>query len=333
MNNPTISVIVPVYKVEAYLQECIDSILAQTFQDFELILVNDGSPDSCGEICERNAAKDTRIRVIHQKNQGVTRARANGVAAASGEFINFVDGDDTLPPDSLSTLMAPVNNDIDIIIGNHQRAPSWHICQIGCMSAEKYKQRAITLKGLLGSPCSKLYRKHLFNNEVFDIPPCVKRGEDAIMNIHIAYRLKKQAYQTGAIVYHYRNNSESAVNTLTSPKFMAIYQEYRLKAITDEDRERYLPLGLADSLMAYWISATHRSIWLPASTRAAHRYLVSIMKYSSIKFDFLNKALFRSYNPICRATIRGIQKLLGFFKKLKRFGANYLGKNKQKSGV
>ncbi len=328
MNSPTISVIVPVYKVEAYLQECIDSILSQTFRDFELILVNDGSPDTCGEICERNAARDERIRVIHQENQGVTRARANGVAAAKGEFINFVDGDDTLPPDSLSTLMAPVNDDIDIIIGNHQRAPASRICQIGCMSAEEYKQRAITLKGLHGSPCSKLYRRTLFDKDVFDIPPCVKFGEDTIMNIHIAYRLKKQAYQTGAIVYNYRYNTESAVNTLTIPKYMAPYQEYRLKAITPEDRERYLPLGFADSLIKSWNFAFHRCIWLPASARAQHRYLVSILKYSSIKFDFLNEALLRSYNPICRATIRCIQKMLGFFRKLKRFVAQCVGKNK-----
>lgn len=325
MSSPTISVIVPIYKVEAYLQECIDSILSQTFRDFELILVNDGSPDACGEICERNAAKDERIRVIHQENQGVTRARAHGVAAARGEFINFVDGDDTLPPDSLSTLMAPVTNDIDIIIGNHQRALSSQICQIGCMSAEKYKQRAITLKGLSGGPWAKLYRKKLFEKDVFDIPPCVKCGEDTIMNINIAYRLKKQAYQTGAIVYNYRYNSESAVNTLFIPKYMALYQQYRLKAITSEDRERYLPLGLADSLIEYWNAASHRCIWLPASTREAHRYLVSIMKYSSIRFGFLNKAFFRSFNPICRAMIRGIQKMISCLRKLKRLTTKKAG--------
>ena len=78
MTNPSISVVVPVYRVEPYLQECIDSILAQSFSDFELILVNDGSPDSCGAICDQNAARDSRIRVHHQKNQGVTRARAKG---------------------------------------------------------------------------------------------------------------------------------------------------------------------------------------------------------------------------------------------------------------
>ena len=93
MNPAFISVIVPVYTVEAFLQECIDSILAQTFTDFELILVDDGSPDNCGAICDANAARDSRIRVIHQKNQGVTRARISmDKGAALGENVIFAVG-------------------------------------------------------------------------------------------------------------------------------------------------------------------------------------------------------------------------------------------------
>ena len=84
-NAPELSVIVPVYKVEAYLQECIDSILDQTFPDFELILIDDGSPDRCPEICDEAARKDPRIRVIHQKNGGVSAARNTGLNAARGE--------------------------------------------------------------------------------------------------------------------------------------------------------------------------------------------------------------------------------------------------------
>ena len=91
---PKISVIVPVYKVEAYLQECVDSILAQTFEDFELILVDDGSPDNCGAICDAYAGKDSRVKVIHQENQGLSGARNTGIEASKGEFLTFVDSDD-----------------------------------------------------------------------------------------------------------------------------------------------------------------------------------------------------------------------------------------------
>jgi len=86
---PQISVIVPVYKVEKYLPRCIESILAQTFTRFELILLDDGSPDDCGVICDQYAEKDARIRVIHQENQGVSAARNRGISEAKGQYIAF----------------------------------------------------------------------------------------------------------------------------------------------------------------------------------------------------------------------------------------------------
>ena len=91
---PKISVIVPVYKVEKYINQCIDSILAQTFSDFELILVDDGSPDKCGEICDEYANKDPRIHVIHQENAGQGKARNVGMDQAVGKYIIFLDSDD-----------------------------------------------------------------------------------------------------------------------------------------------------------------------------------------------------------------------------------------------
>lgn len=104
-NAPELSVIVPVYKVEAYLQECIDSILDQTFPDFELILIDDGSPDRCPEICDEAASKDPRIRVIHQKNGGLSAARNAGIEAAQGAWLSFIDSDDYLTPDYYETLL------------------------------------------------------------------------------------------------------------------------------------------------------------------------------------------------------------------------------------
>ena len=103
-DTPKISVIVPVYKVEAYLRRCVDSVLAQTFKDFELILVDDGSPDKCGEICEEYASSHPFISVIHQKNQGLSAARNNAVPMSRGEFITFVDSDDVITPDYLEYL-------------------------------------------------------------------------------------------------------------------------------------------------------------------------------------------------------------------------------------
>ena len=101
---PTISVVIPVYKVEAYLRNCVDSVLAQSFTDFELILVDDGSPDNCGAICDEYAALDPRVRVIHQENGGLSAARNNGVKHSQGPYVTFVDSDDMLHPQTLELL-------------------------------------------------------------------------------------------------------------------------------------------------------------------------------------------------------------------------------------
>ena len=117
MKQELIGVIVPVYNVERYIEECIESILAQTYTNFRLILVDDGTPDNADKICDKYAKKDSRITVIHQENAGVTRARARGVEEAIDcEWITFVDGDDTITEDALESMYSYTNNNIDIVV-------------------------------------------------------------------------------------------------------------------------------------------------------------------------------------------------------------------------
>mgnify|MGYP002524195620 CR=1 FL=1 len=114
---PIISVIVPVYKVEPYLRQCVDSILAQTFTDFELILVDDGSPDNCGKICDTYTKQDSRVQVIHQENEGLSAARNAGIDAANGAYLTFIDSDDRISEDYLKRLYHAIregNSDIAI---------------------------------------------------------------------------------------------------------------------------------------------------------------------------------------------------------------------------
>lgn len=311
MKIPQISVIVPIYKVEKYLQECIDSILKQTFSNFELILVNDGSPDGCREICDQNAKRDPRITVIHQDNQGVTRARANGVKIARGEFITFVDGDDTVLPGALELLYNHMAQGIDIVMGKYQTNT---IPSQGIISFEKYREMCVTLKNTFGGPCAKLFRSYLFNNTTFDIPRDVLIGEDTIMNINIAYALRGAVYSTGARIYTYRKNEDSAMHKHMKPEVIARYQRYRLKSIPAQDIERYLPLGLANSLIGYWQAATYKHIFIPSSVHTEHDYLISILKHSNIKFDSLSRIFFCSRNPLIRLTIRCIKKLIRILK-------------------
>ena len=126
---PTISVIVPVYKTEPYLRRCVDSILAQTFPDFELILVDDGSPDNCGLICDEYARQDSRVLVIHQENRGLSAARNAGIdwvmANSGSEWITFVDSDDRIHPNMLERLLrANLECGTQISVCNHIRVSS-----------------------------------------------------------------------------------------------------------------------------------------------------------------------------------------------------------------
>ena len=108
-NQPLLSVIIPVYKVEKYLRQCVDSVINQTYKNLEIILVDDGSPDNCGKICDEYAEKDKRVKVIHQLNKGLSGARNTGTEQASGEYIAFVDSDDWLDVHMYEDLFGVLN--------------------------------------------------------------------------------------------------------------------------------------------------------------------------------------------------------------------------------
>ena len=165
-----ISVIVPVYNVERYIRECIDSILSQTFTDWELILVDDGSTDSCPSVLDAYASTDRRIRVIHKENGGLSSARNSGLECARGEFIVFVDGDDALYPEALKQLMdVHSETDADLVEGSFTYGKSVPKIKRGDYTVKIYTPRdaiedVLYQKILLPSAWGKLYRKKLFGN-------------------------------------------------------------------------------------------------------------------------------------------------------------------------
>ena len=180
--TPVISVIVPVYKAERYLNECIDSILAQTFSDFELILVDDGSPDRSGEICDQYAAKDSRIRVIHKPNGGVSSARNAGLDVAKGEWITFIDADDTINKNTFEVceLNSTDNNDLIIFGCNNS---------FGADLPGQAFQNKNDIQSFLESflctiyvrvPWGKFYKRDILmsNNIIFDEK--LRKGEDRV---------------------------------------------------------------------------------------------------------------------------------------------------------
>ena len=176
---PKASVIVPVYKVEEYLEKCVQSILAQTERDFELILVDDGSPDRCGALCDSLARTDSRIRVIHQENQGLGGARNTGIREARGDWLLLVDSDDWIEPKILEKAMeAGLREEADLVMFAF-RTVDEQGRELGVFREDMPKERGIGLQehkeALLTAPCAwnKLYRRSFFQGTGLAYPPRV----------------------------------------------------------------------------------------------------------------------------------------------------------------
>lgn len=174
-NLPLISVILPIYKVEKYLHRCVDSILSQTYENIEVILVDDGSPDNCPKICDDYAAKDVRVKVVHQKNGGVSAARNTGIRVASGEFVAFVDPDDYVSEDFLQfmyDLMSQYDADI-VSCGAVDVYPSGKTAfhapdtDVHVMDSRQALERMCYNDGFYITLWDKLYKKKLFDGVDF----------------------------------------------------------------------------------------------------------------------------------------------------------------------
>ena len=179
MGDYKISVIIPIYKAENFLQMCVDSILRQTFKEFEIVLVDDGSPDRSGQICDKYAAQHQNIIVIHQENAGINKARYAGVKKATSDWITFVDNDDTLPIDALERLYAQTEG-TELVIGSFTDLE----VKEG-LSLEAYRQGVIDSTLIPPQPWGKLYRKELFSESTFDFPREIDGAEDMIMSIFL----------------------------------------------------------------------------------------------------------------------------------------------------
>lgn len=184
---PEISVIVPVYKAEQYLHRCVDSILAQTFTDFELILVDDGSPDLSGEICDAYAEKDARVRAIHKENGGVSSARNMGLDLALGKWISFVDSDDHVSERYLQDLFEP---DYDLTVSGYAiESPAGEFCETVSYPPARYKsfqsQHFAELlerqgKDWLYICCCRLFRRDIIEKGALRFDLRYHSGEDTI---------------------------------------------------------------------------------------------------------------------------------------------------------
>ena len=237
MENPKISVIVPVYNADKYLHRCVDSILAQTFTDFEVLLVNDGSTDNSGDICDEYAELDSRVRVFHKENGGVSSARNLGLDNAIGEYVMFIDSDDFQEPKCVEMLLTESlkNNSHmsfgDFYIVNHTKKK---------IVRQLAKSKDLFIKGLLsgyihGSVCNKLFSMEIIRKCNIRFLEDLIMWEDLYFVLVYTLRCDTIAYVNAPIYNYYRDNKQAitrqggSLRTIKNKLYVAEKISHRLK--------------------------------------------------------------------------------------------------------
>lgn len=220
-----ISVIVPIYNVEAYLPKCIDSILNQSYKNLEIFLIDDGSPDRCGEICDEYAKKDRRIKVIHKKNGGLSDARNVAIDVCTGEYLTFIDSDDTVSVEHIETLYHLVEKyQCKLSVGQWQTYKEGTKLKIKQPKEKEIlydsPQKAVSVmyyqEEFDNAACVKLYHRSLFENIRFPIGLVY---EDDYTVYQLLFKSDKVAY-TNHITYYYLLRADSIEGVALSEKKM-----------------------------------------------------------------------------------------------------------------
>jgi glycosyltransferase involved in cell wall biosynthesis len=243
---PKISVIVPVYKVEKYIHRCVDSILDQTYTDFELILVDDGSPDQCGGICDEYAQKDSRVVVIHQKNGGLSAARNTGIDwmfdNSESEWLTFIDSDDWIHPRMLETLLdAAVTHNTDICVCDYSRTSGQPqvYAQIRSEACKVTVSQAYNIRGgLLDLAVAKLIRRQLVSQVRF---PVGLLFEDAWTMYKIIFTVTKLTLIPEPLYFYYFN-AEGITGSAWKPAWLTEIDAHETQIRFMQER------GLTDTL-------------------------------------------------------------------------------------
>ena len=255
-----ISVIVPIYKIaEQYLHECMTSLLEQTYENLEFILIDDGSPDNCGEICDAYAKKDDRIKVIHQENQGLSNVRNNGIKAASGYWIAFVDPDDWIEKYAFEKAIEIADKEqVDMMVWNtflntpgHQSIrknydkdlvvkdkAQLEAINLNLLRTISFKNDEIRIPTLESTTCH-LYRRDIITENQLLFDSTLKQGEDKLFNYSYHMQIQSFAYLNRPM-YHYRLHSVSTTHTFfsenvdTSNRILKKYYEMEPKIQSNE---------------------------------------------------------------------------------------------------
>ncbi len=243
------SIIVPVYNAEKYINKCVDSILAQTYEDFELLLINDGSKDNSGNICDDYANKDKRVRVIHKENGGVSSARNLGLDLANGDYVMFVDSDDWLEIDALKNLYAKANG-CSFVIAGYNVVTLYRTAAHGLEDKKVSKTelveeyRKLNGKNLIMTvPWGKLYKRDIIEKYGIRFDTTMKMAEDTKFTIEFSQRVEDACF-ISEIIYNYNCTNVTSITKgyLGETYLYRLKVYYALKAWFESTGcEKYLP--------------------------------------------------------------------------------------------
>lgn len=253
MMEEKISVIVPIYNVESYLERCVESILKQTYSNLEILLVNDGSTDKSGELCDQLALRDQRIRVIHKENGGLSDARNRGIDEASSDLIGFIDSDDYIDEDMYETLYRHLRkSNADLSMCGHydvfHQIPEKQVSEIKTweLSSEEAIKMVMEAKILSVTAVNKLYKKELFNHLKFEVG---KIAEDAFIMIRLLDQCQK-VVATNEKKYYYVHRENSITTQKFSLKFLNVIEAYEQNA--NIIREHYPAIADVATMRLNW---------------------------------------------------------------------------------
>jgi glycosyltransferase involved in cell wall biosynthesis len=249
MQGSVVSIIVPVYKVEQYLDRCVQSIVNQTYKNLEIILVDDGSPDNCPAMCDDWAAKDSRIRVIHKENGGLSSARNAGLEMVTGAFLQFTDSDDWLEPEMIAYLIdLAERNEADVVRCGYFESyetdePDHPVGESRCVQPDVADQIIDLMNDgyLSGVVWNKLYRRTVVGDVRYD--PADGCSEDILYNFRVLSKTQKVIYGDKPL-YHYAVRLDSITNNEFKPAAFSIIRAKHIIMEAHKDDEQVEPYCL-----------------------------------------------------------------------------------------
>lgn len=306
----SISVIIPAYNAENTIERCIQSILNQDFNDFELIVVDDGSSDNTALIIERLKAIDSRITLIRQENSGEMAARASGIRQAKGAWLYFVDADDAVMPDTLSSMYLHIAEDIEVVVYEYSLN--------GKMSRLQYCRELLSFNSW--TLWGKLWRRELFDEYVISVPRYFKTGGDMLTQMRLLKNIKYSVLGVPAHKYIYEENSPTSVQRSTLKDYeyekqVILEVEQSLACLHEEvtDSLRHWQLVYLSGMMGLGYTINYEDEWILRVKKWAKEKHLSIRERLAV--NAIDKPLYRKVFILEKTVKRCLRALINTAKR------------------